>query len=74
MSLMTILIRISRLFLCFDGIDHRRHHGNSENSHVIYPMGKPMAQQLLCCKGFVVAYYNFTLYVSDLQHPRLLHR
>jgi hypothetical protein len=47
---------------------------NSENSHVVYPMGKPMAPQLLRCKGFAVKYYSFTLYVSDLQHPRLLQR
>jgi hypothetical protein len=43
-----------------------------KNSHVIYPMGKPMAPQLICCKGFAVKYYNFTLYASDLQHLRLL--
>jgi hypothetical protein len=44
----------------------------TKNSHVIYPMGKPMAPQLICCKGFAVKYYNFTLYASDLQHLRLL--
>ncbi len=39
---------------------------------VVYPLGKPMAPQLLRCKGFAVKYYSFTLYASDLQHPRLL--
>jgi hypothetical protein len=33
---------------------------------------KPMAPQLLRCKGFAVKYYSFNLYASDLQHPRLL--
>jgi hypothetical protein len=35
---------------------------------------KPMAPQLLRYKGFAVKYYSFTLYVSDLKHPRLLQR
>jgi len=73
MSLMTDM-SISRLFLFFNVIDPKRHHENSKNSQVIYPKGKPMAPQLLCCKGFAVKYYSFTLYASDLQHLRLLQR
>jgi len=41
MSLKTIMISISRRFLCFDGFDPKLHHENSENSHVICPMEKP---------------------------------
>ena len=57
MRLKTITISISILFIGFDGIDPKWHHKNSKNSHVIYPMGKPMPPQLLRCKGFAVKYY-----------------
>ena len=31
-----------------------------------------MMLHLLCCQGFAVGYYSFTLDALDLQHPRLL--
>ena len=40
--------------------------------HVFYPSGKPRIPHLLCCQGFAVSYYSFTLDASDLRHPRLL--
>ena len=46
----------------------------AKNSHVIYPMGKPRIPHLLCCQGFAVKYYSFTLDAADLWHPRLLQR
>jgi hypothetical protein len=45
-----------------------------QNRRVIDPPGKPMAPHLLCCQGFAVNYYSFTLDAWDLQHPRLLQR
>ena len=60
MSFNTIMISISRLFLCFDGIAPKLHHKNSENSHVIYPMGTPRMPHLQCCQRFAVNYYGFT--------------
>jgi hypothetical protein len=68
------MISISRLFLSFDGIDAKWHHENSENSHVIYPMGKPTTPHLSCCQRFAVNYYDFTFGALDLQHLRLLQR
>jgi len=40
-------------------------------SHFVYPLGKPMTTHLLCCQGFAVAYYGFTLDALNLGHPRL---
>jgi len=45
-----------------------------QNSHVIYPRGKPRTPHLLRCQGLAVKYYSFTLDVLDLRHPRLLQR
>ena len=45
-----------------------------QNRRVVYPPGKPRTPHLLCCQGFAVNYYGFTLDASDLQHSRLLQR
>jgi hypothetical protein len=45
-----------------------------KNCHVFYPSGKPRILHLLCCQGFAVAYYSFTLDAVDLHYPRLLQR
>jgi hypothetical protein len=72
MSLKTIMISISRRFLCFDGIDPKLHHKNSENSHVICPMEKPRMAHLQCCQRSAVNYCGVTFGVLDLHHLRLL--
>ena len=41
---------------------------------VIHPPGKPIIPHLLCCQGFAVNYYDFTLDAADLGHSRLLQR
>ena len=46
MGLKTIMISIFRLLLSFDEIDSKWHHENSENSHVIYPMGTALPGSL----------------------------
>ncbi len=43
-----------------------------KNRHVYYPSEKPRLSHLLCCQGFAVKYYSFTLVAADLWHPRLL--
>jgi hypothetical protein len=55
--------------LTMDGI-----HRQGENHRVVYPSGKPGILHLLCCQGFAVDYYGFTLDALHLQHPRLLQR
>jgi hypothetical protein len=47
---------------------------NMKIRHLIYLAGKPRIQHLLCCQGFAVNQYSFTLSASDLQHPQLLQR
>ena len=32
-----------------------------KNFHFVYPLGKPMSPHLLCCQGFAVDNYSFTL-------------
>ena len=40
--------------------------------YCFYPPGKPIALHLLCCQGFAVDNYSFTLGASKLQYSRLL--
>ena len=39
--------------------------------YFVYPLGKPKIPHFLCCQGFAVGNYGFTLDASDLGHPRL---
>ena len=39
---------------------------NMKIRHLIYLTGKPRIPHLLCCQGFAVNQYSFTLGASDL--------
>jgi hypothetical protein len=45
-----------------------------ENSHVVYPSGKPRIPHLLCCQEIGVNDYSLTRDALHLQPPRLLQR
>jgi hypothetical protein len=45
-------------------------HEGERICHVFYPWGKPRIPHLLCCQGFAVIYYSFTLDASDLPAGR----
>ena len=85
MGIKTIIISLFRLSNCFDGNHSKWGPKNSQNSHVLYPSGKPNRYlRLLCtqelCQGFAVNVYcyavddSITLDALDLRHPRLLQR
>ena len=74
MGLKTIIVSVFLMFSILGEASSKCHPGIYENSHIIYPQGKPRIPHLPCCQGFAVCYYGFILDALDLQHPRLLQR